>query len=91
LQRVVASIKKKTTLLLFLDSLSKNRDTHGRCFLWRQNNPEVNTPPFGSRGGGVFLGEVSSGRSHFYKKDYRGKKNEQHRYKIGTWNDRTLN
>jgi hypothetical protein len=33
------------------------------------------------RGGGVFLGEISSSRSHFYK-DYKGKKNEQHSYKI---------
>jgi len=40
--------------------------------------------------GGVFLGEISSSRSHFYKKDYKGK-NEQHSYKIGTWNVRTLN
>jgi len=34
----------------------------------------------------VFLGEVSSSRSNFYKK-----KNEQHSYKTGTWNVRTLN
>ena len=39
----------------------------------------------------MFLGEISSSRSHFYKKDYKGKKNEQHSYKIGTWNFRTLN
>jgi hypothetical protein len=39
----------------------------------------------------VFLGEISSSRSHFYRKDYKGKKNEEHRYKIGTWNVRTLN
>jgi len=41
--------------------------------------------------GGVFLGEISSSRSHYSKKDYKGKKNEQHSYKIGTWNVRTLN
>jgi hypothetical protein len=41
--------------------------------------------------GGVFLGEIFSSRSHFYKKDYKGKKNEEHSYKIGTWNVRTLN
>jgi len=29
-------------------------------------------PPFGSPGG-VFLGEISSSRSHSYKKDYKGK------------------
>ena len=40
---------------------------------------------------GVFLGETSSSRSHFYKKDYKGKKNEQHSYKTGKWNVRTLN
>jgi hypothetical protein len=45
----------------------------------------------GLRGGGVFLGEVSSSRSHFYRKDYKAKKNEEHSYKIGTWNVRTLN
>jgi len=39
----------------------------------------------------VFLGEISSSRSHYSKKDYKGKKNEQHSYKIGTWNVRTLN
>jgi len=41
--------------------------------------------------GGVFLGETSSSRSRYSKKDYKGKKNEQHSYKIGTWNVRTLN
>jgi hypothetical protein len=39
----------------------------------------------------VFLGEISSSRSHYSKKDYKGKKNEQHSYKIGTWNVRNLN
>jgi len=41
--------------------------------------------------GGVFLGEISSSRSHYSKKDYKGKKNEQHSYKTGKWNVRTLN
>jgi hypothetical protein len=41
--------------------------------------------------GVVFLCEISSSRSHFYRKDYKGKKNEEHSYKIGTWNVRTLN
>jgi hypothetical protein len=40
--------------------------------------------------GGVFLGEISSSR-HYSKKDYKEKKKEQHSYKIGTWNVRTLN
>jgi hypothetical protein len=39
----------------------------------------------------VFLGEISSSRSHYSKKGYKRKKNEQHSYKIGTWNVRTLN
>jgi hypothetical protein len=39
----------------------------------------------------VFLGEISSSISHYSKKDYKGKKNEQHSYKTGTWNVRTLN
>jgi hypothetical protein len=42
-------------------------------------------------GGGVFLGKISSIRFHYSKKDYKGKKNEQHSYKIGTWNVRNLN
>jgi hypothetical protein len=33
---------------------------------------------------------MSSSRSHYSKKDYKGKKNEQHSYKIGTWNVKTL-
>ena len=41
--------------------------------------------------GGVFLGAMSSSRFHFYKKDYKGKKNEQHSYKTGTLNVRALN
>jgi hypothetical protein len=42
-----------------------NRDTHARCFLWRQNNPEVNyTTILISGGGGVFLGEISSSRHY---------------------------
>jgi hypothetical protein len=41
--------------------------------------------------GEVFLGEISSSRSHYSKKNYKGKKNEQHSYKIGMWNVRTLN
>ena len=68
-------------------SLSKNRDTHARCFLWRENNPEVNYSPIRISGvGGVFLGEISSSRSYYSKKDYKGKKNEQHSYKIGSVN-----
>jgi hypothetical protein len=39
----------------------------------------------------VFLGEIFCSRFHYSKKDYKGKKNEQHSYKIGTWNVRTLN
>jgi hypothetical protein len=39
----------------------------------------------------VFIGEISSSRSHYNKTDYKGKKNEQHSYKFGTWNVRTLN
>jgi len=38
----------------------------------------------------VFLGEISSNR-RYSKKDYKEKKKEQHSYKIGTWNVRTLN
>jgi exonuclease III len=44
-----------------------------------------------SPGGGVFLSEISTSRSHFHRKDYKGKKNEEYSYKTGTWNVRTLN
>ena len=39
---------------------------------------------------GVFLGETSCSRC-CNKKDYKDKKKENHGYKIGTWNVRTLN
>jgi len=42
------------------------------------------------RGGGVFLRKISSSR-HYNKKNYKEKKKEQHSYKIGMWNVRTLN
>jgi hypothetical protein len=38
------------------------RITHERCFLWRQNIPEVNYFPIRISGGGVFLEEVSRSR-----------------------------
>jgi hypothetical protein len=40
------------------------RITHERCFLWRQNIPEVNYSPIriSGGGGGAFLGEVSRSR-----------------------------
>jgi hypothetical protein len=38
------------------------RITHERCFLWRQNNPEVNYSPIRISGEGVFLEEVSRSR-----------------------------
>jgi len=39
------------------------RNIHkARCFLWRQNNPEVNCSPIRISGGGVFLEEVSRSR-----------------------------
>ena len=39
---------------------------------------------------GVFLGEISSSR-RYSKEDFKEKKKDQHSYKIGTWNVRTLN
>ena len=54
------------------------RITHNvKCFLWRQNNPEVNYSTLGSPGG-VFLGEVSRSR----------KRNRD--ILLGTWNVRSL-
>ena len=38
----------------------------------------------------VFLAEISSSR-RYSKNDYNEKKKEQHSYKIGMWNVRTLN
>ena len=54
------------------------RNIHkARCFLWRQNNPEVNYSPTQISGwGGVFLEEVSRSR----KSDIL----------LGTWNVRSL-
>jgi hypothetical protein len=51
-----------------------------------KKNPKINYSLIRiSRGWGeVFLEEISSSRSHYSKKDYKGKKNEQHSYKIGT-------
>jgi len=56
------------------------RNTHKvRCFLWRQNNLEVNlTPPLGSPGWGVFLEEVSRSRQ------------QKRNIFLGTWNVRSL-
>ena len=54
------------------------RNTHKvRCFLWRQNNPEVNYSPT-RISGGEFLEEVS--RSRQRKRDIV----------LGTWNVRSL-
>jgi len=43
----VESKWKTTTLLLFLDSRLPKTEIYicARCFLWRQNNPEVNHSP----------------------------------------------
>ena len=55
------------------------RITHKvRCFLWRQNNPEINYSSTRISGVGVFLEELS--RSRKRHKDIL----------LGTWNDRSL-
>jgi hypothetical protein len=36
---------KTTTLLLFLDSIFPKTETNAKCFLWRQNDLEVNHSP----------------------------------------------
>jgi hypothetical protein len=44
---------------------------YARCFLWRQNGPEINYSPIPisrKRGAGVFLGEISSSK-HYSKKE----------------------
>jgi hypothetical protein len=59
---------------------NKLRNTHkARCFLWRQNNPEVNYSPTrisGGGGGGVFIKE-------FYPTNQRKRD-----ILLGTWNVR---
>jgi hypothetical protein len=66
-------------------------ETNARCFPWKQNNLEVIYSPIwiSGRGGGVFLEETPYGKS--YSVDYKQKQKEQHSFKIGTWNIRTLN
>ena len=49
-----------------------------RCFLWRQNNPEVNYSPTPISGGGVYLDDISRSR----------KRNRD--ILLGTWNVRSL-
>jgi len=46
------------------------------CLLWRQKIRRQTTPPLGSLGGGVYLGEI--------------KRSIQRDMKIGTWNVRSL-
>jgi hypothetical protein len=45
----------RKTLFPSLDSLFPKTEIYARCFLWRQNNPEVNYSPIriSARGGGV--------------------------------------
>jgi len=50
---------KTTTLSLFLDSLFPKTDIiYARCYLWRQNYPEVNCSLFGSLGRSVSRGNA---------------------------------
>jgi hypothetical protein len=50
---------KTTTVLLFLDSLFPETETYAKCFLWRQNNPEINYATIRiSKGRGVFVGKI---------------------------------
>ena len=83
---------KTTILLLFLDSLFPKTETDmrdassGDKTIQRETTPPIRI----SRGGGVFLEEISSSRC-YNKNDYNEKKKEQHSYKIGTWNVRTVN
>jgi hypothetical protein len=52
--------RKTTTLFLFLDSLFPKTETHGRYFLQRQNNPEVNYSPHLDFWGGGFKGKYQA-------------------------------
>jgi len=50
-------------------SLSKKRDTHARCFLWRQNNPEVNYSPIRISGGEYLYGKYPAASPIFTGKE----------------------
>jgi hypothetical protein len=50
LGEVLTSLGKKKPLL---------RNTYARCFLWRQNNPEVNYSPTRISGGSVSRGGIT--------------------------------
>jgi len=93
---------KTTTLVLFLDSLfpkaeihtHTHKDTHTHTHVYICEMLPLETKQSGDKlrphsdiRGGVFLGEMSSSKN--YSKNE--KKKEQHSYKIGTWNIRTLN
>jgi hypothetical protein len=52
---------KTTTLLLFRDSLFPKTQIYARCFLWRQNKPDVNYSPIRAsegKGGSVSRGNI---------------------------------
>ena len=70
----VDNIKVLTTPLRKKQTLSITHKV--RCFLWRQNSPEVNYSTTRISGGGVFLEEVSRSR----------KRNRD--ILLGTWNVR---
>jgi hypothetical protein len=54
---------KTTTLLLFLDSLFPETETDVRCFLWKQNNPDVNYYPIWLSKWRVSLEEITCSNS----------------------------
>jgi hypothetical protein len=77
---------KTTTLVLFLDSLFPKTE----MLPLETKQLRGKLLPHSDLQGGVFLWEVPNSRC-YSKKDYKRKKKEQHSYKIGTWNVRTLN
>jgi hypothetical protein len=60
---------KITKLLLFLDSLFPKIEINVRCFLWRQNNLDVNYSPRSDLRWGVFLEETPHDRSYILLKE----------------------
>jgi len=60
-----------TTLLLFLDSLLPKTEIHMRDSSSGVKQSGGKLLPHSDVRGGVFLGEISSSRSNFYKKDYK--------------------
>ena len=75
--RCLKAYVSTTTLLIFLDSFFPKTKTNARCFLWKQNNPQVNYSPHSDlRGETVWLNifvwcwklDTSQSRSEMFRR-----------------------